>query len=290
MIIHMRAIGPACLAVFIAGCTIDDLQHEKRYCSTEYPCAEGYECQQNMCIKQGGPDGPNTDGPVPELGLVDRAVSDQPPPPDKNPDKNPDMPLMLEGPLPDIPTSDGLCGTGLTYCGGTCVDVSIDKNHCGNCFFPCNPGTSDTCVNGQCRCGSGQSCGNGLTCVSGLCECVVGPASLCAGCCENNICTTGDTIAACGTGGIACTACQGGPCQQVTCSAGACGTQSEPNGTPCTTPSPGFCRNGGCCDGCWDATVPTCYSGNTNDHCGDNGANCTNCTATGMTCNAGLCI
>jgi hypothetical protein len=42
------------------------------------------------------------------------------------------------------------CANGTTACGGQCVDLQTNINHCGLCFNPCRFGTGKTCSAGQC--------------------------------------------------------------------------------------------------------------------------------------------
>ncbi len=49
-------------------------------------------------------------------------------------------------------TADGACTTGDTMCSGTCVDLSSDSKHCGNCSNACAAPLA--CVQGKCECTS----------------------------------------------------------------------------------------------------------------------------------------
>jgi len=81
------------------------------------------------------------------------------------------------------------CSTGLTACGGTCVNTAVSNAHCGRCDNACASGTSCSgglcCVAGQVACGGtcrdlsgdnancgfcGNACGAGFTCIRGVCE------------------------------------------------------------------------------------------------------------------------
>lgn len=63
-----------------------------------------------------------------------------------------------------------VCGTGLTCCGGACVNISASKSNCGKCGGAC--ASAETCCGGSCanttndasNCGS---CGNGCGLLSG---------------------------------------------------------------------------------------------------------------------------
>ena len=47
--------------------------------------------------------------------------------------------------------SDGPCLAPKKVCGGTCTDVSSDRNNCGACGVSC--GEVGTCSGGTCTCG-----------------------------------------------------------------------------------------------------------------------------------------
>ena len=89
----------------------------------------------------------------------------------------------------------------------------------------------------------------------------------CAGCCTDGKCQTGDTVAACGSGGGACESCQAGDC-----TAGKCTTTCGPDN----------------CDGCCQPDG-TCDTGKTTAACGTRGDACTACSGT-KTCESGTCI
>ena len=77
----------------------------------------------------------------------------------------------------------------------------------------------------------------------------------CNGCCRDDKCEKGDTMAACGVGAKGCEICPA----TSNCTAGAC---KEPCG-------PNTCQ--GCCDG------DTCVDGTAKDKCGDEGGKCSAC-------------
>lgn len=138
-------------------------------------------------------------------------------------------------------------------------------------------------------------CAPGLRCVEGACVCT--PDS-CDGCCEGNICRTGDAPTSCGAGGGACQvcpvgdACVQGACSgcQATCATGCC------LGATCTTPSAAACgAGGGACqpcdalraDGCSASGECQCGSG---APCGE-GQRCVggSCVCDATSCAAGCC-
>jgi hypothetical protein len=62
------------------------------------------------------------------------------------------------------------CSPDLAQCGGACVDLLTDANHCSACGEACT-GLTDTCVSGACQCGDGVVCDavNGESCCDGAC-------------------------------------------------------------------------------------------------------------------------
>ena len=84
-----------------------------------------------------------------------------------------------------------VCRSGRTACGGDCVDLTSDPEHCGACNSPCGGGQS--CANAQCTCPAGET--------------------FCAGTCVD----TASDPAHCGACGQACAG--GESCQQGSCKA-----------------------------------------------------------------------
>jgi hypothetical protein len=268
----MANVRLALIAVLLAGCIIDELQHENRFCSMDNPCAEGFTCQQGKCVaKSASPDGPTM------TDVLADTVVDKGPTPDGP--QTPDLPIADD--LPPVP--DAGCPAGLTLCAGACIDTDISFDHCGGCDQPCEPGVSDRCENGNCHCGHLQPlCLDGLTCYKGACSCVTGPSSMCKGCCQNDKCQTGTSTSACGLGGVACVTCATYPCRNTSCdsTSGKCTYSNRPNGISCVASGKqGKCFNGNCCTGCWSPTKAACYSGTSNTYCGNFGNNCATCTA-----------
>ncbi|HEY6460160.1 MAG TPA: hypothetical protein VIY73_08410 [Polyangiaceae bacterium] len=158
-----------------------------------------------------------------------------------------------------------LCGP--SNCAGCCQNASIcsqgiDGNACGHGGEQCQ----------TCRAGGANTCepvaGGGGSCDFAGCD-----PSNCDGCCSGDVCLVGATDEACGAGGVACAACNGG----TTCT-------RDPNGafgcaavTPC---DPSTC--GGCCDGL------VCALGDQDVACGTGGVACAAC-ASGQSCGAGAC-
>jgi len=275
---RVRAARIAAVIGIAAGCRVGDLVYEDRYCDVAYPCADGYHCVQNKCVKDAGP----VDGPLK--------------PHDGSPDGK-DLPgtdlFTIDGADAQVgdlmPVPDGGCPPGYSSCGGVCVDTQTDFYHCSGCNKPCPKGATDRCEGGNCHCGAtGPMCDNDLNCYKGACTCLVGFGSLCQGCCKSGVCEPGTEPAACGTGSVSCSVCPIAVCRQSTCTQGQCGQNNVPNGTNCSLPGlPGVCYSGGCCTGCWDGN--SCESGTSILVCGKYGAPCKSCNPITPNCISGLC-
>jgi Stigma-specific protein, Stig1 len=111
------------------------------------------------------------------------------------------------------------CPQGQTRCGGRCVNLKTNENHCGSCANHCR--STQTCCKGRCvnlqinenHCGSCRNrCAEGQECVHGSCEPICGPTN-CAGCCDSNgVCQPGTENTACGINGEPCIDCMGDAC------------------------------------------------------------------------------
>lgn len=95
-------------------------------------------------------------------------------------------------------------------------------------------------------------------------------AANCPGCCQGNLCINPPTASACGVAGFPCVEC--GPGE--TCTTGQCIGSSSCGPSTC---GQGCCHNG------------SCMAGNTDTACGQGGALCTDCAATGGTCQGQVC-
>jgi len=142
------------------------------------------------------------------------------------------------------------------------------------CSPPCK-GTTDTCDQGTCKCGSSPACsGTSDTCVSGVCKC--GTSAACSG--ATDTCTSG--TCKCGTN----PACSGAA---DTCVSGACkcGTSAACSGTSDTCSS-GVCKcgSGPACVSPKVCKAGTCISCTKNADCDDK----LSCTTD--TCSSGKCI
>jgi hypothetical protein len=224
------------LLLALTGCTIDDLQHEGRFCSPDHACSDGFTCDpvSSKCVRVASPDG-RADGPIVQQDSA----------PD-GPEGPPDGPVSSEPTTWDFtPQQDFSCPGTLVNCGGYCVDIQTDFSHCGGCNKPCSVGAADRCESGGCLCGWKPQCTGGLNCSAGYCTCITGSKSLCQGCCLLGGCYIGDTTAACGTGSVDCKVCKApDACKLELCTAGACSYPNAPDGTPC----PGGSCQGGVCN------------------------------------------
>ena len=114
---------------------------------------------------------------------------------------------------------DPPCSSGLTCCGGKCIDLRNDPKHCGDCNVVC---ASGLCVNGLCCPPGATKCGN--ACCSFTC-------------CGGNTCVdTRHDINNCGSCGNKCNASQCQTCQNGTCVFRCTNGQVCQNGT-CVTPT-----------------------------------------------------
>jgi hypothetical protein len=154
------------------------------------------------------------------------------------------------------------CSTGLTCCGGKCVDEKKDPKHCGDCNVVC---ASGLCVNGLCCPPGAVKCDNSccsFTCCGGnTCTDTQNDKNNCGAC--GHVCPAGDT-------------CQKGKCVSV------CSCRQLCNGTcarSCATPADCPCGAAFCA-----AEVSgggTCYAGG-----GSNGTCTTDCDCpNGYFCN-----
>ncbi len=179
----------------------------------------------------------------------------------------------------DAACTDGGCPCGLTDCGGTCVDLANDPDHCGTCT---------------------RSCQHWAYCAAGACTCLptftaCGPSCLplasdpdhCGGCnatpcgagtkCEQSTCGTG----ACGAGLTPCDVSGRTSCVDLAAGVpycGACGVVCAPDevcaggkcaryapATPCTKcPCTADCQRAlgtaTCCPGIAGGSTPICVA------------------------------
>ncbi len=188
--------------------------------------------------------------------------------------------LALGGCGDDSSAGDGgdgsSCASGLTSCGGGCVNVSVDINNCGGCGNIC--GIAESCSSGTCQpmtdcpdgmadCGRGcidvtsddmncstcgRSCGDGENCIEGTC-----------------------TTATCTSAEMRC----GAACVDVMTDDANCGSC----GNECPTGQ--SCASGSCSDAC---VAPRMLCGMDADEvCVDVMTDASNCGSCGNACDAG---
>ena len=138
-----------------------------------------------------------------------------------------------------------ICPGNKKMCGGVCVDVLTDPNHCGGCDHPCSPGSS--CANGTCTSGP-VICPPGLTNCGGTCTNLLFDNSNCGACgtvCTTGVCCSGVCGVSCGSGRCCpgpTTCCTGTSGGNVCCDPGSTCCPGTPAGNVCC--DPGFtCRN-----------------------------------------------
>lgn len=135
--------------------------------------------------------------------------------------------------------ADGACDCpeGLHECGGKCVDLLFDEEHCGGCGLSCDPAQS--CIDGECVCGLGtidcagecvdvstdplrcggctNACSDGEYCRQGNCECRPG-LTRCDAVCIDPLADASN----CGACGNICDTSSGEVCFQGDCLVGSC--------------------------------------------------------------------
>ena len=180
------------------------------------------------------------------------------------------------------------CESGLTDCGGVCVDLQSDLNNCGACGEICESGLVPVeCRSGVCEratcpvgieyCGAVDGCRD-LSSDPEHCGACANPCA--SGVCNGGICAAGGS---CAEGQADC----GGVCVDTCCNnqhCGACGNVCPPGRTCfegiCDCPSGLCCAEGEVnCDG---MCVATCCD---NNNCGA----CGNVCKDGLTCFEGVC-
>lgn len=181
------------------------------------------------------------------------------------------------GPRPD--SSAPGCSGGLTDCGGICVDLQADVDHCGDCSDPC--GVGEVCSAGDCA----------LTCADGLVDCGGGcidpdasrefcgasgdcmAANAGTTCADGFVCSAGDCALSCQDGLLDCD----GVCVDPATSESFCGAMGDCAGTnageACTANE--LCDDGLCCGALEDNCNGACADLDTSeDHCGQCGMSC----------------
>jgi len=201
----------------------------------------------------------------------DTNVADSGTPTDSETPTDTAMPDTTPPPDTAMPDTSMTCTSPSKVCSGTCVNVSADVNHCGECDVKCP--TSGLCAGGTCACPVAKStlCGS----APGLCADTKTDNNNCGAC--GNVCPTGKVctmgVCACSTGLVAC----GTTCNDLSADPNTCGscTNKCATGASCTS---GVCA---CPTAKPDICSATCVDKKTdNAHCGA----CGNVCAVGATC------
>jgi hypothetical protein len=199
-------------------------------------------------------------------------------------------------PTPVPPGGSGACLRGLTRCGGVCVNLATDRNHCGACNTLCPDLGGLVCAAGRCGCPSGSTdCSQAPNVpqgVEGYCADLRSNADNCGAC--GFSCATGETCDGGRCRGTGAAQCAGG---LTDCDGTCVDVQSDPNncGACNARCASGTCKNGEC-----GPDEPTCPSGQTScggvcvdlqtslEHCGACGAVCES-GLVGVECRSGVC-
>ena len=275
----------ALLASAVGGCHLIFTYEDRDTLDSAAPREElGVDKDGPGKLDRAPPDAPvqdrTLDTRAQDIGNLDSKVLDK---------GKPDSFKVLDKGKPDsFKIKDLGCPPGTKLCGGKCVDLAVDKSHCGKCNNACPSATTDRCLVGICSCGGvGAACVGGLNCSAAKCACV--PGGLCSGCCDGNTCRAlgaGQSLTKCGKGGAVCNSCDdGNDCTADACSAqGACTKSNKSTGASCKG-GKGQCAGGTCCQGCRQGSV--CKGGASTSSCGVGGEVCKSCP--GVTCQSPSC-
>lgn len=171
------------------------------------------------------------------------------------------------------------CGGGETSCGGDCVDLQSNENHCGSCDNDCSE--DEECNGGTCEC-IAECCGDAdcdglLSCVEGVCECTTE-------CCADSDCFA---HLECSAGGSC--ECNYSCCTPDDCAGGAydecsnrweCIDSSEPCEDSCDCPAGWHCSSNSCMQVAPGPLPPQCC---TDPYC-DAGDGCVELDGSSGTC------
>lgn len=187
---------------------------------------------------------------------------------------------------------DGACECDPDQCEGCCLDGICrpggEQKACGSpgeVCSDCREDSADTCGPDGCQCGDGPSCSPGSRCSAGTCVCDT--FSCPDGCCAEGVCRVAE-VAACGTDGEACGACDA--LSADNCGDGACrcgNNKACAAGRQCVA-GVCECNSTSCPDGCCRGGF--CEAGQATEACGSGGALCQDCGFRGEACGAGGCV
>lgn len=195
-------------------------------------------------------DAPQDDAVTPDATLPDGTPPDVAPPDVAPPDVTPtDTPVPPPDVIRDAAPEAAGCATGRTLCGTTCVNLSIDEAHCGDCATRC--GVSEGCASGACRLralagapctnpdpmgGADSACGTTLRCRPSITQ------PLCSLNCTDDTSQAAER-AMCGGGTSTCLTRGGGSAVESYCT-----VTCTPGAEPGTSMA---CRQGFVCTGWW---------------------------------------
>ena len=142
-------------------------------------------------------------------------------------------------------------------------------------------GTSDTCVNGVCKCGSNAACTvTGETCSSGACKC--GSANSCSGSTSAPYCDASNNVCKCSASVAACSGTTD-TCDSGTCKCGT-GSACSVSGETCSS---GTCKCGSASSCSGQSTGAYCDASNNVCKCSADVAACSSgqeCTGSPLAC------
>lgn len=159
-------------------------------CASDQRCATGGHCEAATQAPAGPfvgavPDAATVDAPT-DAGVAEEERTDAP-----SPDHNDLGAVADAGPPPvDAPVDTGpACGPLEGVCGGACVALLLDPEHCGACGRRCPSGEHATpsCNGGRCE----LVCADGfIACLGGVCQDVRSDPMNCGAC--GRACPPGD--------------------------------------------------------------------------------------------------
>ncbi|HKP55864.1 MAG TPA: hypothetical protein VJV78_04060 [Polyangiales bacterium] len=266
----MRWTYPGFALLLVACGTSIDPSLDRRACTAEGECLEGYVCSpERICVKRS--ESKEGDQVTADASVeMDAAME-----PDDTSDVN-------------TGTAPPVCDQGMT-CGKSCVDIKQNTEHCGGCDHRC-PGTDHgepICSQGACA----VACDDGYTRCGDRCYKLSSDANHCGSCMfscpsESNsavACVDGKCQTTCDPGFELCD----GECVHLETNAHHCGACGK------TCESEQQCAGGACVKGCPAGTQEcerSCVDFNSDvQHCGGCGKACSGPAGAAPACRDGKC-